>query len=194
MLASLECDEICVTKNSHMNLEGMERSPICQGGVHLQRQIPKSYVSIFLCVVLVVFFGDPAFAQPKRDFSYSPAQARSRGTLINEVEMTPPTFKWKKWEVSIEQAWLEKCRAGGCYLCFRIANGKEALDIADRDAGFFVMGDQKGSARHVHARNWIQVVEHLESDDIAKVRFSFIGSSMDERPKNIRFVVKKKDG
>jgi hypothetical protein len=158
----------------------------------MRRQAPSSLMRFVVCPLFLFFSGNVGSAQQERDFSYSVAQARSRGTLINEVEMTPPTFKWKKWEVAIGQAWLEKRKAGGCYLCFQIANGKEALDFVDKEAGFFVKGDENGSVRHVHAKNWIQVVEQLESDDISNVRFSFIGSFKDERPKNIRFVVKKK--
>src|SRR5205085_931128 len=112
------------------------------------------------------------------------------GTLISEVTMNPGTYHWKQWDISIEQGWLEKCKSGGYYLCFRIANGKDAVGFAADEGGYFVMDDKKESLKHIHAKSWIQVVRHLESDDLSNLRFSFIGSLKDMRPKDIRFTVK----
>jgi hypothetical protein len=149
------------------------------------------FTVISTCLVFD-FCVNPCCAQPATDYSFSVGEARSRGTFIAEVEMNPRSMKWRKWEVTIEQAWIEKCKDGGLYLCFRIASGKEVFDYSSKDRAILVMDDQNGSVKLHHGRDWIQAVQHIDSK-VSNVRFSLIESWTDNRPKNIRFDVKKKN-
>src|ERR1700722_11454497 len=61
------------------------------------------------------------------EYSFSSAEARQRNTLLSNVSMVPRTIQWQKWAITVGDAWLEKSKDGGCYLCFRIATGREAF-------------------------------------------------------------------
>jgi hypothetical protein len=124
---------------------------------------------------------------PGREYSCSVSEARKRRTLISEVEITPSSFKWQQTQVSIGQAWIEKCKDGGCYLCFRIESGKEAVCSWNENAGFFVLGDEGSGVRTHHFRDSrILAVQYLESLDLSNVRMSFVGSFKERRLKNFR--------
>ena len=147
--------------------------------------------AIVCCDAFVVACSDD---QDPDEYSFSAKQARAGGTLISRVSMNPNSIKWRKWEITVGDAWLEKGKKGGYYLCFRIVKGQEA--IADLiKGGFFVLGDsQAGVKLHLNLNaNLVQAVQYLDSPDLSKVRFSFIDTWQEKRLKNIRFVPLKQD-
>ena len=125
--------------------------------------------------------------QASEEYSFSVTQAKKRGTLISKVRMIPSSINWKKWTITVGDAWLEKSKKGGCYLCFRIVGGREAFMASTGD--FLVLGDSKASGVKTHwGQGWTQAVQHLDSSDLSKVRFSLVGSWQEERLKNIQFI------
>ena len=122
-----------------------------------------------------------------REYSASSSEARKRGTLISEVTIAPSSFKWKNVEVTIGQAWIEKCKDGGCYLCFRIEKGQEACYSWRQHSGMFVVGDEGSSVlMHAFRDSRLLAVQYLESLELKDVRLSFVANWKDERLKNFR--------
>lgn len=149
------------------------------------------WTSFWLVVVVhlqLINFTSIAVTQVNgREYSTSASEANNRGTLINEVTIMPSLFKWKNVEVTISQAWIEKCKEGGCYLCFRIEKGKEACYSWNSDHGFFVVGDNQRSVKlHSFRDSRLLAVEYLVSSNLKDVRLSFVGGWKEERPKNFR--------
>ena len=105
--------------------------------------------------------------------------------------MVPRIVNWRKWEITVADAWLEKSKDGGCYLCFHIAKGKEAF-LPSEDC-FFVLEDLRTSVKmHLGlGLKWIQAVQYLESPDLSKVRLSLINDWKEKRLKDIRFIPTK---
>jgi hypothetical protein len=141
----------------------------------------------FLVSFLLAWSVD-ASAQGPPEYSFSSEQARQRKTLITKVSMVPGTIKWQKWEITVGDAWLEKCKDGGCYLCFRIEKGKEAFMPTSNT--ILVLEDLRmGIGFHLGVGlRWAQGVQYLESPDLSKARLSLIENWKQERLKNIRFI------
>src|ERR1044072_752875 len=147
-----------------------------------------------LVIPIAVFCIFPSLATaqiPGREYSSSAKEARRRATLISEVDIVPRTFKWKQYQVSFGQAWIEKSKSGGWYLCFHIDEGKEALSSWNEESGFFVLGDEESSILVHHFRDSRTLaVQYLESTEISNVRLSFVSGFKDQRQKNFRAIAK----
>ncbi len=126
-------------------------------------------------------------AQFEPEYSYSLARAKWRRTLIGEVQMVPSELRWKGIKITIGNAWLEKSKVGGCYLCFHLKDGREAFAVAAGNP-FFVLDDKEAGVKTHRGRGWMLFVQRLDSENLSGIRLSLIGGWKDERPKNIRFV------
>jgi hypothetical protein len=126
------------------------------------------------------------------DFSLSARGARWRGTLVNKVRMSPSSIDWKNTRITVDEAWLEKGKQGGYYLCF-IVKGLEDSPL-NPNSGFFVLGDSRGSTKIYGGKDWMLCVEYLDSPDLSDVRFSLVGNWKEQRLKNIRFIPQGKAG
>ncbi len=145
---------------------------------------------IFIMILALVggigCFGE----QEMRQFSWSVAEAKKKGTFICEVEIVPKTLSFAGNKITFEAAWLERQLDGDYALCFRIDQGKDVFKGVS--APFFVRDERRSSFQERHGRNWLQFIERLESDDLSLVGASLIQSWKAERPKNIRFIRKSK--
>jgi hypothetical protein len=149
---------------------------------------PRAYLLTPLLILVAASFAE---AQPKREYSFSLADAKRRGAFVTEVEMVPSVLKWKGETISIKDAWVEKSKSGGCYICFHLKEGRDAFGATGGGA-MLVLGDEDAGVTMHFGRGWTQVVQYIESPDFSRARFSLMGGWKDERPKNIRFVTKKK--
>ena len=61
--------------------------------------------------------------QDTRQFSWSIAEAKKRGTFVSEVEIVPKSLAFAGKKITFETAWLERRPDGDYALCFRIEQG-----------------------------------------------------------------------
>ena len=146
-------------------------------------------MNLFTIVCISLTFsmmGLRAGADDPPKYSFSLKEARERKTLIARVRMVPETAKWGDVEITVGDAWLETRKNGGCYLCFRIDKGKQAMG----NPVTFVADDSRMSVT-LHTGfgvKWVQGVQYLDSpENLSEVRFSLVRYMTDERLKNIRF-------
>jgi hypothetical protein len=153
----------------------------------------KHSMAGYVMVVLIwTTLGIPCVkAQKPREYSFALEEARKKGTLITKLTMTPSSITWRQWEITVDEAWLEKSKEGGCYLCFRIDKGKEAFLPSNNCS--FVLGDSRADVpMHLGiGLTWIQAVQYLDSPDLSKARFSVVGGLKEKRMKNIQFIPTK---
>jgi len=144
----------------------------------------------FLLLLIALVGSSGCFVeQDQRQFSWSIAEAKKRGTFVSEVEIIPKSLSFTGKKITFEAAWLEHQADGDYALCFRIEQGIEVFKGLKRP--FFVRGERDASFDERHGRGWLQFIERLDSDDLSSVRASLIQTWKDERPKDIRFVRKK---
>jgi hypothetical protein len=159
------------------------------GGLVRPHLLTRSFRLLISVLFWTTLISTHLQAQGDPEYSWSSDQAKQRKTLITKVRMVPNTIKWRTCEITTDDAWLEKSKDGGCYLCFRIAKGKEVF-LPAKEAPFFVLEDARaGVGEHLGiGLKWIQAVQYLDSADLAKVRLSLINDWKAERLKNIRFI------
>ena len=146
---------------------------------------------IFLVILPVVLTGNGCVGeQEQRQFSWSVAEAKKKGTFVGEVEIVPNSLSFVGKKVTFEAAWLERRPDGDYALCFRIDQGRDVFE--EVSSPFFVRDERDASFEERHGRGWLQFIERLDSDDLSSVRASLIKSWKEERPKDIRFVRKEK--
>jgi len=146
----------------------------------------------FKCVIAVWFIGGGGClgSQDTRQFSWSIAEAKKKGSFVSEVQIVPNSLSFAGKKITFEAAWLERQPDGDYALCFRIDEGKEVFK--EVDSPIFVRGDRGASFNERHGRNWLQFVELLDSDDLSSVRASLVQTFKQDRPNDIRFVRKDK--
>jgi hypothetical protein len=156
---------------------------------------PNKLFAVGFCGVCVFASGCDHQGQGPRDanYSWSVAQARKRGSLVYEIEVSPKSVPVGERVLSFGEAWLERCdnkAYNTAYaLCIRIDKPADTFD--DVFAPHLVLDDRDASFKMHLGRGWIQYVEFLASSDLTGVRASYIKTRKDERPKNIQF--KKKE-
>ena len=148
-------------------------------------------MSLFLILPVSLLGGGGCFPnRAQQQFSWSIAEAKTRGTFVCEVEIIPDSLAFAGEKITFEPAWLERRPGGDYVLCFRIDKGKDVFKKPS--SPFFVSGDRDASLEERHSRDFLQVIEWLASDDLSTVRASLIQSWKEERKKDIRFVRKDK--
>jgi hypothetical protein len=163
---------------------------LCKGVIKMRINLRDKQV-LLVFAVPVVLFGIGCFGeQEARQFSWSVAEAKKKGTFVCEVEIVPDALSFTGKKITFEAAWLERQPDGDYALCFRIDQGIEVFKGSS--APFFVRDERRGSFQERHGRDWLQFVERLDSDDLSQVRASLIQSWKDERTKDIHFVRKDK--
>jgi hypothetical protein len=129
---------------------------------------------------------------------HSVKEARERGTLIAELDITPRTLEINGQTIEFDEAWIEEAadpdhhfvwfsyyrRVGYYYLCFTISRGHEAFNGVEPP--FFVIEGDDGSVGTSFVRGQVyQFTKQRESADLSTLRMSLMRSWDDERTNDI---------
>jgi hypothetical protein len=135
--------------------------------------------------------------------SWTVAEARDRGVLVEELALVPAELDVPGGRVRFGEAWVEERalsghrlvwlpseeRVGGYRLHFTLAEGKELLEASglrfyrDDVSGVSVGGHLRTGGRHLY-------VKRLDGPDVSGLRLSLARSSDAPRAKGIRFTRK----
>jgi hypothetical protein len=137
--------------------------------------------------------------------SPSAGDARRRGTLVNEVSVTPGRLDWGGREIEFGDAWVEEAatreyflawfpyyrKTGQTFLCFRLSKGNEAFESAG--APFFALSGRGEGVSECHSRKDIRFFSDVGDADVAALKMSLLSSWQDSREDNIGFTPKPND-
>jgi hypothetical protein len=161
-------------------------------------------VGILLLATLVKFLHNLLNADFSQSYSFSVAEAREKGTLVQELAVDPAELTWHGSRVRFKEAWLERRviqghflvwwpyyrRLGGYDLCFTL-DEQSGQAVRHETGAYFTLGDSGTSFASVTSPGQPTLYDkHVLTSEVPEERASLLASQREAREKNIRFLPK----